>query len=69
MHGGALGSGGPAGKANGRYRFGMFTREVQAERRQLMELVREARDFDQMIRGSESKHARPLRRNRRRSQT
>jgi hypothetical protein len=50
MHGGALGTGAPAGKANGRYRFGMFTREMQAERRQLMELVQEAQAFDRMIR-------------------
>ena len=51
MHGGALGSGGPTGKRNGRYRLGWHTRDMIAERRQLAELIRETREFDRMIRG------------------
>lgn len=35
MHGGATGSGAPAGEQNGRYRSGLFTKEAMAERREL----------------------------------
>jgi hypothetical protein len=35
MHGGARGSGAPAGRRNGNYRHGAYTREAIAERRLL----------------------------------
>lgn len=35
MHGGALGSGAPEGKRNGRYNGGMFTKDAIADRRKL----------------------------------
>lgn len=42
MHGGAKGSGGPAGARNGNYRHGEYTREAIAERRLLRAWVRYA---------------------------
>jgi hypothetical protein len=35
MHGGALGSGAPEGKRNGRYNGGMFTKDAIQDRREL----------------------------------
>ncbi|MEQ1716265.1 MAG: HGGxSTG domain-containing protein [Hyphomicrobium sp.] len=43
MHGGALGSGAPAGERNGAYRHGEHTREAIAERRMVSALVAECR--------------------------
>ena len=45
MHGGAPGSGAPRGERNGNYRHGRRTIEAMAERRRLMEFIREARQF------------------------
>ncbi|TXH12062.1 MAG: hypothetical protein E6R03_13620 [Hyphomicrobiaceae bacterium] len=39
MHGGAHGSGGPKGRANGRYKAGRFTTEAQQSRRELSTLL------------------------------
>lgn len=44
MHGGAEGSGAPAGNQNA-LKHGRFTREAMAERRALRALIREASDF------------------------
>lgn len=43
MHGGAAGSGAPAGERNGNYRHGVYTQEAIAERRFLNALLRDAR--------------------------
>jgi hypothetical protein len=43
MHGGAQGTGAPRGERNGNYRHGRRTIEAMAERRRLMEFIREAR--------------------------
>ena len=48
FHGGRAGA--PRGKANGRYRTGSFTAEALAERKWLQDLVREAREFDRLLR-------------------
>jgi hypothetical protein len=45
MHGGAPGTGAPRGERNGNYRHGRRTIEAMAERRRLMEFIREARRF------------------------
>jgi hypothetical protein len=45
MHGGAPGTGAPRGERNGNYRHGRRTLEAMAERRRLMEFIREARRF------------------------
>ena len=45
MHGGAPGTGAPRGERNGNYRHGRRTIEAMAERRRLMEFLREARRF------------------------
>ena len=45
MHGGAAGSGAPKGKRNGKYCHGGFTTEAIDERRRLLSLIRESRDF------------------------
>jgi hypothetical protein len=45
MHGGAPGSGAPKGERNGNYRHGRRTAEAIAERRELMNFIREARRF------------------------
>ena len=45
MHGGAPGSGAPKGERNGNYRHGRRTAEAIAERRELMNFIREARKF------------------------
>ncbi len=41
MHGGAKGSGGPAGERNGRFKDGLHTREAKTIRRAMREKVRE----------------------------
>ena len=41
MHGGAKGSGGPAGERNGNFRRGLHTREAKTIRRVMREKVRE----------------------------
>jgi hypothetical protein len=43
MHGGAAGSGGPSGKANGRYRHGTRTRDAIARRREMSGLLAQLR--------------------------
>ena len=43
MHGGAAGSGAPAGTRNGAYRHGDCTKERLAERAALSAMLREAR--------------------------
>ena len=43
LHGGRAGA--PEGKRNGRYRHGLRTKEMLAERRYVTELVREARNL------------------------
>jgi hypothetical protein len=43
MHGGAHGSGGPAGKGNGRYRHGGRSQETVALRREVSAWARAAR--------------------------
>ncbi|WFT80286.1 hypothetical protein QA634_34840 [Methylobacterium sp. CB376] len=43
LHGGAIGSGAPRGKANGRFRDGLRTAEVTTLKRQIRELLRSAR--------------------------
>lgn len=43
MHGGALGSGAPEGKRNGRYRHGGETKEALAANRELRAWLRIAR--------------------------
>ena len=48
MHGGAEGSGAPAGNQNA-LKHGRFTREAMAERRALRALIREASDFVKRI--------------------
>jgi len=42
MHGGAKGSGGQSGQANGRYRTGQHTREAKELRRMVAGLLRGA---------------------------
>jgi uncharacterized protein YjcR len=44
MHGGAPGSGAPAGNKNA-LKHGRFTREKMAERRRISELLRQSRKF------------------------
>jgi hypothetical protein len=39
MHGGAKGSGAPSGSANGAYRYGEFTREAKASKREVSALI------------------------------
>ena len=41
MHGGAKGSGGPAGERNGRFKHGLYTYEAKTIRRVMREKVRE----------------------------
>ncbi|WP_407925529.1 HGGxSTG domain-containing protein [Geminicoccus flavidas] len=41
MHGGAKGSGGQSGRANGRYRTGRYTREANEMRQMVTGLLRE----------------------------
>ena len=41
MHGGAKGSGGPAGERNGQFKHGLYTREAKTIRRVMREKVRE----------------------------
>ncbi len=48
MHGGAEGSGAPAGNQNA-LKHGRFTRKAMAERRALRALIREASDFLERI--------------------
>ena len=43
MHGGAYGSGAPAGNKNA-LKHGLYTREAIAQRRQLRQLIRQARN-------------------------
>ncbi|WP_306422275.1 HGGxSTG domain-containing protein [Geminicoccus harenae] len=45
MHGGARGSGAPTGAANGRYRTGRRTREMQELRQRVARLLREAAEL------------------------
>jgi len=45
MHGGARGSGGPTGAANGAYRHGFRTMAFQLEKRTLRRLLDKARDL------------------------
>src|SRR5687768_2333927 len=45
LHGGAKGSGGPLGEANGNYRHGFRSRAHLEEMRQFRELLREAREL------------------------
>ena len=45
MHGGAPGSGAPAGPRNGRYVHGLRTHEALAERRLVREVLRQAREL------------------------
>lgn len=40
MHGGALVSGAPEGRRNGRYRLGLFTKDAIAEPREIAALLR-----------------------------
>ena len=40
MHGGAFGSGAPAGERNGNYRHGMYTADAIAERKAVRDWVR-----------------------------
>lgn len=44
MHGGALGSGAPSGKRNGRYRTGGYTREALAHVRELRAWLKIAKE-------------------------
>ena len=48
FHGGRAGF--PNGTANGRYRTGRFTAEALAERRWLADLVKGARELDEILR-------------------
>jgi len=48
MHGGAAGSGAPRGNKNA-LKHGLFTREAIEERRQVQDLVRQARKLAQEI--------------------
>jgi hypothetical protein len=48
FHGGKAGA--PKGKANGRYRTGLHTAEALAGRRLFRDLVKEAREFDRLLR-------------------
>jgi hypothetical protein len=41
MHGGAKGSGGPAGERNGRFKHGLYTGDAKTIRRVMREKVRE----------------------------
>jgi hypothetical protein len=43
MHGGARGSGGPAGRRNGRFRGGLWTRESIAERQKVRSIIRDVK--------------------------
>jgi len=43
MHGGATGSGAPAGERNGNFCYGFYTKDAIAERRFLNALLRDAR--------------------------
>lgn len=47
MHGAKAGA--PTGERNGAWRHGGATKEVVAERRELMELIREAREMERGI--------------------
>ncbi|WP_394729382.1 HGGxSTG domain-containing protein [Altererythrobacter sp. GH1-8] len=49
MHGGASGSGAPKGNANA-FKHGLYTREAIAQRRELYDLLREARETLREIR-------------------
>lgn len=40
MHGGAVGSGAPEGERNGAYKFGLYTWDAIAERRELTAWLR-----------------------------
>jgi hypothetical protein len=51
MHGGARGSGGPHGEANGRYVSGWYTKHSREERRELGSMVRAARAFARSVTG------------------
>jgi hypothetical protein len=44
MHGGK-GSGAPKGKANGRYKTGLHTKEMRAEMKAIRAMIRESREF------------------------
>jgi len=54
MHGGAKGSGGPAGERNGRFKHGLYTREVKTIRRVMRERVREIKALVQAASPSRS---------------
>lgn len=43
MHGGAAGSGAPTGPRNGNFRHGRYTKEVEATRRWIRNIIRELR--------------------------
>jgi len=47
MHGGARGSGAPTGAANGRYRTGRRTQEMQELRQRVARLLREAGELSE----------------------
>lgn len=49
MHGGAKGSGGPPGERNGRFKHGLYTREVKTIRRVMRERVREIKALVQAV--------------------
>jgi glucans biosynthesis protein len=44
MHGGAKGSGGPRGKRNGNFKYGLYTREVKTLRSEMQAILREIRE-------------------------
>jgi len=48
MHGGAKGSGAPAGERNGRYIHGRFTLEAKQDRMEVKELIRFFRDSEEI---------------------
>jgi hypothetical protein len=50
MHGGAPGSGGPKGRANGNYQHGRYTAEAIASRSLLRKLTRELRGLTKRLR-------------------